>query len=250
MKRNIHFLYKLLPPYLYRGKAFHSTVISKKTAIAMYKKIRKNPFYQFKQSSKFPVNIKRLLTSLPVLLLTTPNIAFAQPNTALSLSVTVNSNQDGEIQADANLTLREAISIVNGSLSLEKLSTAEKSLVSSGSNQSEIKFNLPPGQTTIRLETVLPPLINPGTTVDGTSQPGYDSTKSATAEIEIPIPVVEITTAPDKQVFRGLTIAADNITVEGLSIYGFNSKHTDTASLPPGDIVVVPYRSVIVRKQG
>ncbi|MCJ8283439.1 MAG: right-handed parallel beta-helix repeat-containing protein [Rivularia sp. ALOHA_DT_140] len=216
----------------------------------MYNKTRNNPFYQFNRSGKFPVNIKRLLTSLPVLLLTTPNIAFAQPNTALSLSVTVNSNQDGEIQADGNLTLREAISIVNGSLSLEKLSTAEKSLVSSGSNQSEIKFNLPPGQTTIRLKTVLPPLINPGTTVDGTSQPGYDSTKSATAEIKIPIPIVEITSAADKQVFRGLTIAADNITVEGLSIYGFSSKHTDTASLPPGDIVVVPYRSVIVRKQG
>ena len=250
MKRNIHFLYKLLSPYFLYNRGFHSTVISKKTAIVMYNKTRNNPFYQFNRSGKFPVNIKRLLTSLPVLLLTTPNIAFAQPNTALSLSVTVNSNQDGEIQADGNLTLREAISIVNGSLSLEKLSTAEKSLVSSGSNQSEIKFNLPPGQTTIRLKTVLPPLINPGTTVDGTSQPGYDSTKSATAEIKIPIPIVEITSAADKQVFRGLTIAADNITVEGLSIYGFSSKHTDTASLPPGDIVVVPYRSVIVRKQG
>ncbi|MBV6628220.1 MAG: OmpA family protein [Rivularia sp. (in: Bacteria)] len=216
----------------------------------MYKKIRKNLFYQFKQSSRFPVNIKRLLTNLPILLLTTPNIAFAQSNTALSLSVTVNSNQDGAIEADSNLTLREAISIVNGSLSLEQLSNAEKSLVSSGSNQSEIKFNLPLGETTIRLETVLPPLINPGTIVDGTSQPGYDASKSATAEIEIPIPVVEITSVPDKEVFRGLTVAADNITVQGLSVYGFSSKHTDTASLPPGDIVVVPYRSVIVRKQG
>ncbi|MEM7712310.1 MAG: OmpA family protein [Cyanobacteria bacterium P01_A01_bin.68] len=205
----------------------------------MYKKIRKNNFYQF----------KRLLTSLPVLLLTTPNIAFAQPNPALSLSVTVNSNQDGAIQADGNLTLREAISIVNGTLSLNQLSSTEQSLVSSG-NQSEIKFNLPPGQTTIPLETTLPPLINPGTTIDGTSQPGYDSTKSATAEIEIPIPVVEITSAPDKEVFRGLTLAADNVTVQGLSMYGFNSKHTDTASLPPGNIVVVPDDSVIVKRTG
>ncbi|AFY56044.1 outer membrane protein/peptidoglycan-associated (lipo)protein [Rivularia sp. PCC 7116] len=221
----------------------------------MYKKISKNPFYQFKQSSKFPVNIKRLLASLPVLLLTTPNIAVAQSNTAISLSVTVNSNQDGEVEADNNLTLREAIAIVNGSLSLERLSSTEQSLVSSGSNQAEIKFNLPPGQTKITLESVLPPLTNPGTIVDGTSQPGYDASKSATAEIEIPIPVVEITSAPGEQVFRGLTVAADNITVEGLSIYGFNSKHTDTASLPPGDIVVVPYNSVLItdkekRRQG
>ena len=250
MKRNIHFLYKLFSPYFFWGNTYYSTVISKKTAIQMYKKIRQNSFYQFKQSSKFPVKIKRLLTSLPVLLLTTPNIAFAQPNTGLSLSVTVNSNQDGAIQADGNLTLREAISIVNGTLSLENLSSAEQSLVSSGSNQSEIKFNLPPGQTIIPLQTVLPALINPGTVVDGTSQSGYDSTKSATAEIEIPIPVVEITSAPDKEVFRGLTIAADNITVRGLSMYGFSSKHKDTASLPPGNIVVVPSDSVIVRRTG
>ncbi|BAY82203.1 hypothetical protein NIES267_16820 [Calothrix parasitica NIES-267] len=255
MKRNIHFLYKLFSPYFFWGNTYYPTVISKKTAIQMYKKIRQNSFYQFKQSSKFPVKIKRLLTSLPILLLTTPNIAFAQPNTALSLSVTVNSNQDGAIQADGNLTLREAISIVNGSLSLEQLSTTEQSLVSSGSNQAEIKFNLPPGQTIIRLQTVLPALINPGTVVDGTSQSGYDSTKSATAEIEIPIPVVEITSAPDKEVFRGLTIAADNVTVRGLSMYGFTSKHTDTASLPPGNIVITPYSSVLIsdketRRQG
>ena len=192
MKRNIHFLYKLFSPYFFWGNTYYSTVISKKTAIQMYKKIRQNSFYQFKQSSKFPVKIKRLLTSLPVLLLTTPNIAFAQPNTGLSLSVTVNSNQDGAIQADGNLTLREAISIVNGTLSLENLSSAEQSLVSSGSNQSEIKFNLPPGQTIIPLQTVLPALINPGTVVDGTSQSGYDSTKSATAEIEIPISLTDI----------------------------------------------------------
>ncbi|MEL6459145.1 MAG: OmpA family protein [Cyanobacteria bacterium J06621_15] len=246
MKRNIHLLYKIFSPYLPWEKALDPTVISKKTAISMYNKARKNPFYQFKQSGKFPVNIKRLLISLPILLLTTPNIASAQPNTGLSLSVTVNSNQDGGIQPDNSLTLREAISIVNGSLSLEQLSATEKSLVSSTNNQSEIKFSLPPGQTIISLETTLPPLANPGTIIDGTSQPNYNPSKSATAEIEIPIPVVEITSASDKEVFRGLTIAADNITVRGLSIYGFSSKHRDTAGLPPGDIVVVPYNSVLI----
>ncbi len=200
----------------------------------MYKKVRKKPFDKLNLA-------KRLLISLPVLLLTAPNIAFAQSNTALSLSVTVNSNQDGAIQADDALTLREAIAIVNGNLPLEQLSSVEKSLVSS-SSQSRISFQLPPGQTTIRLETVLPPLINPGLIVDGTSQPGYDANKSATAEIEIPIPVVEITSAADKEVFRGLTVAADNITVQGLSLYGFSSKHRDTASLPPGDIIVVDFK--------
>ena len=202
----------------------------------MYKKDKRN-------LDKFKV-AKRLLTSLPVLLLTAPNIAFAQQNTALSLSVTVNSNQDGEIQADNALTLREAIAIVNGNLPIEQLSSAEKSLVSSTGNQAEIKFNLLPAQTKITLESVLPALINPGLIVDGTSQPGYDVNKSATAEIEIPIPVVEITSAADKEVFRGLTVAADNITIQGLSIYGFSSKHRDTASLPPGDIVVADFKTL------
>ena len=214
----------------------------------MYKKNRKNSFEKFNAA-------KRLLTSLPVLLLTAPNIAFAQPATALSLNVTVNSNQDGAIQADDALTLREAIAIVNGNLSVEKLSAVEKSLVSSGSDGSRIEFNLAPEQTKITLENVLPPLTTPGLIIDGTSQPGYDANKSATAEIEIPIPVVEITSAADKQVFRGLTVAADNITVQGLSVHGFSSKHRDTASLPPGDVVVVPYSSVLLtdketRRQG
>ena len=88
-------------------------------------------------------------------------------------------------------------------------------------------------------------LLNPVTTLS----------KSATAEIEIPIPVVEITSAADKEVFRGLTVAADNITIEGLSVYGFSSKHRDTASLPPGDVVITPYNSVLItdketRRQG
>ncbi|MGB3651860.1 MAG: OmpA family protein [Rivularia sp. (in: cyanobacteria)] len=205
----------------------------------MYKNNTKNPFDKLNLA-------KRLLTSLPVLLLTAPNIAFAQQNTALSLSVTVNSNQDGAIQADDALTLREAIAIVNGNLPIEQLSSAEKSLVSSTGNQAEIKFNLLPAQTKITLESVLPPLVNPGLIVDGTSQPGYDANKSATAEIEIPIPVVEITSAADKEVFRGLTVAADDITIQGLSIYGFTSKHRDTASLPPGDVLVTPYNSVLI----
>ncbi|MBF2017579.1 MAG: OmpA family protein [Rivularia sp. T60_A2020_040] len=205
----------------------------------MYKKNKENQKKQKKPFDKL-VAAKHLLTTVPILLLITPNIAFAQPaTTALTLRVVVNSNQDGAIQADDILTLREAIAIVNGNLSLEQLSPVEKSLVSSTGNQSRIEFNLPPSQTIIRLESVLPALTTPGLIVDGTSQPGYDTNKSATAEIEIPIPVVEITSAADKEVFRGLTVAADNITIQGLSLHGFSSKHRDTASLPPGDIVVL-----------
>ncbi|NJN11884.1 MAG: OmpA family protein [Richelia sp. RM1_1_1] len=204
----------------------------------MYKKNKKN---QKNQKSPFDklVAAKHLLTTVPILLLITPNIAFAQPaTTALTLRVVVNSNLDGAIQPDDVLTLREAIAIVNGNLSLEELSPVEKSLVSS-TNQSQITFQLAPGQTKITLESLLPALTTPGLIIDGTSQPGYDTNKSATAEIEIPIPVVEITSAADKEVFRGLTVAADNITIQGLSLHGFSSEHRDTASLPPGDIVIL-----------
>jgi outer membrane protein OmpA-like peptidoglycan-associated protein len=237
MKQNIHLLYGLIFGYFLLEKTLCPNVLSKFTAIKMYTLLKNNYFNRLNAA-------KSLLTSLPILLLTAPNIAFAQQQTALSLSVTVNSNRDGEIQADDALTLREAIAIANGNLPLEQLSTVEKSLVSTA-NQSRIEFNLPPGQTKITLESVLPPLTTPGLIIDGTSQPGYEANKSATAEIEIPVPIVEITSAADKEVFRGLTVAADNITIQGLSLHGFSSKHRDTASLPPGDIIIAPFNSVL-----
>jgi outer membrane protein OmpA-like peptidoglycan-associated protein len=155
--------------------------------------------------------------------------------------VVVNSNQDGAIQPDNALTLREAIAIVNGQLSVDRLSEAEKALVKplGTDTSSRIEFNLPPEQTTIRLQEMLPPLASPGLVVDGTTQPGYDATRSATAEIEIPIPVVVVTPAPDHQILRGLTIVADRVTVRGLSIYGFGERpEVPTLSTPPADIFI------------
>ncbi|MTJ12413.1 OmpA family protein [Anabaena sp. UHCC 0187] len=153
------------------------------------------------------------------------------------LKIVVNSNQDGEIKADDTLTLREAISLINGTLKIEQLSNIEKAQVTPNQD-SRIEFNLPPQKTTIYLQEILPPLATPGLIIDGTTQPGYDSKKSPTAEINIPQPVVSITAANNAEVFRGLTITADNITIRGLSIYGFNSYHRDTASTPPADIFI------------
>ena len=155
-----------------------------------------------------------------------------------SVRVVVNSNQDGAIQADNTLTLREAIEIVNGSLSLNKLSNAEKQQVKPVNGSSQIEFNLPEGQTTIALKSILPLLKAPGLVIDGTTQPGYDPKKSATAEIAIPIPIVEITPADNQKIFRGLTVVADNITIRGLSLYGFTSEHGPTESTPPADIFI------------
>lgn len=186
-------------------------------------------------------SLRFLIFNCPLFLaLAVPTIVSAQPKTA-HLSVVVNSNQDSGIQPDGSLTLREAIALVNGELSIERLSEAEKAQVKllSTDAPSRIEFNLPPNQTIIRLTESLPALDSPGLVIDGTTQPGYDASKSATAEIAIPIPVVEIAPATNKEILRGLTIVADGITVRGLSIYGFGENpQVPTLSTPPADIFI------------
>jgi outer membrane protein OmpA-like peptidoglycan-associated protein len=191
-----------------------------------------------RQKSKMTSTILLTFEVLVLSLFTVPMNATAQSTS--SLAVVVNSNQDGLIQPDNSLTLREAIAIVNGQLSLDRLSEAEKAQVRplESNTASRIEFNLPSDQTTIQLQTLLPPLSSPGLVVDGTTQPGYDARQSATTEIEIPTPVVAIAPAPNQEVLRGLTIVADNITVRGLSIYGFGKLGGATLNTPPGDIVI------------
>jgi outer membrane protein OmpA-like peptidoglycan-associated protein len=172
-----------------------------------------------------------------------PTVSWAQvmsgdTSEPLTLKITVNSPADGPIQQDSVITLREAIEITNGTLPLAALSAAEKQLVVSQATNAEIQFNLPTGQTTIEIESVLPAIAQPGTTIDGTTQPGYDANTSATAEIAVAIPVVTLRPAMGKEVFRGLTLSADNITVRGLSLYGFNSSEKITHSTPPADIFI------------
>ncbi len=183
-----------------------------------------------------PISSSLLFGILSVLAF--PCLVIAQPT---NYTVVVNSDQDGAIQADDALTLREAIEIVNGQLSVDRLSSAEKAQVKplDANTPSRIEFNLPSGQTTIRLQELLPLLKSPGLVVDGTTQAGYDATRSATAEIEIPIPVVTITPAPGQEILRGLTIVADRVTVRGLSLYGFGERpQVPTLNTPPADILI------------
>ena len=154
------------------------------------------------------------------------------------VQVQVNSPKDGPITPDDQLTLREAIAITNGTLTPAELSNAEQQQVTPNSGNSVITFDLPAGNTTIELQSLLPVLAQPGLVIDGTTQPGYDATKSATAEILVAVPVVEITPADNAEVFRGLTVVADDITIRGLSLYGFTSEHRATESTPPADIFI------------
>lgn len=167
-----------------------------------------------------------------------PSIGWAQAlSGTTALRITVNSAADGVTQADNALTLREAIEIVNGTLPVSALSAAEQQLVSSEDSNSTIQFNLPSGQTAIELFSVLPAIAQPSVTIDGTTQPGY-SGLSATAEIDIPVPAVILRPAPNTEVFRGLTIAADNVVIRGLNLYGFNAASNVTQSTPPADIFI------------
>lgn len=166
-----------------------------------------------------------------------PAVSWGQVTPPLLVQVTVNSPADRAIQADAVITLREAIALINGTLPLSALSAAEQQLVSQQSS-SEIRFDLPVGQTTIELTEVLPAIAQPNVIIDGTTQPGYDADRSAIAEIAVPIPIVALRPADGIEVFRGLTLSADNITVRGLSLYGFTARSQITESTPPADILI------------
>ncbi|MEO0769692.1 MAG: OmpA family protein [Cyanobacteria bacterium J06649_4] len=158
----------------------------------------------------------------------------SEPGTPVS--VTVNSDADGAITPDEALTLREAIEIVNGTLPLTVLSQAEAAQVRPA-NTYQIGFSLL-GDTRIELEEVLPAITTAGLTIDGTTQPGYGVESSEPAIVPVPVPAVSITPASEREVFRGLTITADQVTVRGLSLYGFSSVHRATASTPPADIFI------------
>jgi outer membrane protein OmpA-like peptidoglycan-associated protein len=170
----------------------------------------------------------------------TPAIAAPPPlPPAPAFTITVNSNQDN-IQSDDGLTLREAIALVNGTLTVEQLSATERAQVQQTGTEgaSRINFNLPAEQTTIQLTELLPDLVRPGLTIDGTTQPGYEADKSLITEVPMPAPIVAIAPAEGKEILRGLTVTADGITIRGLSLYGFTGRLTSTTTTPPADIMI------------
>ena len=189
-------------------------------------------FFNSDRRNSIPILLTALVTSSLV-----PQPAMAQGDLQ-SFKVVVNSDRD-LINPDEELTLREAIAIVNNTLTWGELSPTERERVTAiyRWDASRIEFDLP-APVKIELESLLPPLIAPGLIVDGTSHPDYDPNNTATAEIPIPVPVVTLTPASGKQIFRGLTISGDRITVKGLSIYGFSQPHQPTDTTPGADIVV------------
>jgi outer membrane protein OmpA-like peptidoglycan-associated protein len=161
---------------------------------------------------------------------------WSQPSVAGAryFQITVNSNLD-EIRADESLTLREAITIVNGQLSLDRLSPTERQLVQTSSDLHQIQFKLTPGQTRIVLNAELPAIITPKVKIDG----GKSNTLATIQQLTFDRPKVEITPAPGTQINRGLALMADDITIKGLSIYGFQvGSTTATQNIPGADIFI------------
>jgi parallel beta-helix repeat protein len=147
----------------------------------------------------------------------------------IPFQVVVNSAEDGDIKADDKVTLREAIALVNNTLSTDKLTAAEREQVQvlKPGSAPKIHFDLPSESRTIYLQKVLPDLVSPRLIIDGTTQPEYKAS-----------PVVSITSAKSAEVPRGLTLTANGIAIKGLSIYGFVGKYQVTSPTPSGDIFI------------
>jgi outer membrane protein OmpA-like peptidoglycan-associated protein len=162
---------------------------------------------------------------------------YSQPSLAQAPSyaqLTVNSDRD-EINPDAALTLREAISIVNGKLPLDRLSPEERQLVTPTSDRHQIQFKLTLGKSRIVLNAELPAIVTPKVTIDG----GAVASKVSIQNLRFDRPVVEIVPAPDAQINRGLSLMADDLTVKGLSIYGFQVGNAPaTQNIPGADIFI------------
>ncbi|NER51209.1 MAG: right-handed parallel beta-helix repeat-containing protein [Symploca sp. SIO1A3] len=196
-------------------------------------------------------SIFQQLTLALLSILALPAVAAAEPSSRIepltNVDIVVNSNAD-TLASDEVLTLREAIAIVNGTLPLQQLSEAERRQVrvrkgslpetSSFLGGSSIEFDLPPQQTTIELTKPLSILASPGLLIDGTSQAGYGDSELEADKLTIPAPVVAITPAAGTEIWQGLTVVADGVTIRGLSIYGFNTDTIPDALIPPADIFI------------
>jgi outer membrane protein OmpA-like peptidoglycan-associated protein len=162
---------------------------------------------------------------------------YSQPSLAQApsyLQLTVNSDRD-EIRPDGLLTLREAISLVNGQLLLDRLSSEERQLVDPSNDRHQIQFKLTLGKSRIVLNAELPAIVTPKVTIDG----GAVTSNVSIQNLRLTRPVVEIVPAPDAQINRGLSLMADDITIKGLSIYGFQVGNAPaTQNIPGADIFI------------
>ncbi len=162
--------------------------------------------------------------------------AIALPACAEIWRASVNTAAD-VVQPDAGLSLREAILLANGDRPLAALSPAERARLAPA-DRPTIAFDLPPDQTTIRLQSELPAIARPDLLLDATTQPALASEPEVAPQLRPPR--VALTPDRDRQVPRGLTITADRVTVRGFSFYGFQGDRRATGLLPANILISHP----------
>ncbi len=127
------------------------------------------------------------------------------------------------------LTLRDAIEIVDGTLSVSSLSQKQQEQISGSAlgSSSTIDFDIPssdPGFTN-GVWTIAPfgalPIITSPVTVNGYSQPGSTVNTGNTASTDNAKIVIALSGANAGPTANGLVLQGGNSTVEGLAISGF-----------------------------
>ena len=159
-------------------------------------------------------------------MLTTGRIAavplIAAPVTTLTVTTTADT-VDGDTSSvsalianpgpDGHISLREAILAADNTVSATPIT---------------IDFDIPgSGPHTINLLSALP-TITSSVIIDATSQPGYAGT-----------PLVQLQGTPNP--YNGLDITANNVTIEGLAIYGFSAGNGIQITGASGTVVQADY---------
>lgn len=168
----------------------------------------------------FSVLSRRCWSVWLLLLLGLPQGVLAEESDAF-YGVLVNGAMDGEILPDDVLTLREALTFLNGDLLLTDLSGVERGQVQvfTTGDRHSIRFDLPMGQRDVQVAGLLPPLRRDKVIIDGfmVEQEDHGNT----------IPGISLSPMAGVQVPRGLTISADDVTIQGMAIHGFHQDAVD-----------------------
>jgi hypothetical protein len=151
---------------------------------------------------------------------------------ALLSTIQVTSTSDRAFAADGVLTLRDAILLADGNLTVGQLSAAQQALVAGTPSQTgvtdTIDFAIPgTGVQTIQPLTALPTVTHP-VLIDGYSQPGSSPNTLAIGDNAVLTIELDGTLASPA---AGLAITAGNTTVRGLVIDDFS---TSVATLGTG----------------
>jgi parallel beta-helix repeat protein len=170
-----------------------------------------------------------------------PILERIEERTLLS-TIQVTSTSDRAFTADNVLTLRDAIQLVDGELTVGQLSAAQQSLVTGTPDQTgvtdTIDFAIPgSGPFTISPTSPLPALTHP-VVIDGYSQTGAAANTQADSDNA----VIQIVLSGAMTTGDGLSIGASGCTIEGLAIEQFSGNgiqitSTGTDALIAGNFI-------------